>query len=78
MSTNPWMRSHLAAEAAHTGGEYTTRQARSRVMNEYAGREDAITCGSCGELTAWLRATVGAYICVNCDAMRVGGRWVRT
>ena len=67
-SRNPWVDQHLAGEMEYTGDGYTRRQAAALVRGEYAGH-DPVPCGAC-DAQAHYRATIGAYQCSHCRAVR--------
>ena len=73
--TNPHQIDHAADEAHFCGDGYTQQKAASVVASEYAGHEDAVKCGACGQPTGYYWASVGAYHCKSCDALEVDGVW---
>jgi hypothetical protein len=69
-SVNPWWDVHLDDEMAFIGDGYTRKQAAAAVASEYAGMDQAYTCGRCDSPRAFFRATVGAVQCTACEAVR--------
>ena len=70
---NPWFQLHLDGEMAYSGFMGPAR-CIAMVKSEFAEYDDAaIKCGNCGDVAAWWRPTVGAFMCVNCHSCR-GGR----
>lgn len=66
---NPWKARHIGAEAVFNGGNFNA--ACTAVDFEYNGREEETEkCGICGQ-SAYYRATVGAFMCPNCNAVLV-------
>jgi len=71
MSVNPWQDVHAEDDRAYTGDGYTAAMSRALTASEYAGEDQAHTCGNCGSGRAFYRATVGAVMCTACSAVRV-------
>jgi len=70
MSVNPWQAVHAEDDRAFVGDGYTAAASRALTASEYAGQDQAHTCGNCGSERAYFRATVGAVMCTACDAVR--------
>lgn len=70
MYANPWQAVHEEDDGHYTGEGYTRAMSRAATAAEYAGLDQAYTCGSCGSQRAFFRAAVGAVMCTACHAVR--------
>jgi ribosomal protein L37AE/L43A len=74
---NPWYHIHLEGEMNFLGEGYTRSIARQLVRGEFLGMEEPIPCAGCGAHAFW-KATVGTYICPQCNAQRLrDDNWTR-